>query len=97
MNYGRALKTARGSRGLSQRRLAKLAEVDPSTVSLIESGQRTPSSEVIDALARALGIPTFLLVFLASDDADLKGIRVEHAALIGAELMAILRATSEDS
>jgi transcriptional regulator with XRE-family HTH domain len=36
MNYGRAFKIARALSGLEQRELAKLADIDPSHLSLIE-------------------------------------------------------------
>lgn len=53
--FGHALRPLREARGLNQRRLASLAEVDASTISRLESGGRGVSKEVVDRLAHALG------------------------------------------
>ena len=40
--------------GLSQRGLARLAELDPSYIRLLESGDRGPSPKTLGTLAKAL-------------------------------------------
>lgn len=50
------LKALRLSRGLTQRELDELSGT--SSVAMIESGRRSnPSIEIVEALARALGVP----------------------------------------
>ena len=50
-NVGQQLKTLRQRRGLSQRKLAKLARVSNATVSLIEHGKTDPGHR--DGTSRA--------------------------------------------
>jgi len=52
--FGRRLRPLREARGLNQKRLAELADVDASTISRLESGGRGVSREVVDRLAQAL-------------------------------------------
>lgn len=51
------LKRHREARRWSQERLAAQAEMDHSLVSRLESGQRSPTREAIDKLARGLELP----------------------------------------
>ena len=51
------LKRFRGSRGLSQERLAEHAEVSPRHVSFLENGRAAPSREMVLVLASALDLP----------------------------------------
>lgn len=43
-------------RGLSQARLAALAELDPSTVNMVERGRHAPTGRTLEKLANALGV-----------------------------------------
>ena len=52
--FGPALRVVREDRGLTRRRLAELAQIDPSTITRLERGERGPSREAVDRLARAL-------------------------------------------
>lgn len=93
MDFGRAVKTIRGMRRMSQGELARLAELDPSYVSFIESGRRTPSMSMAEDLARALGVPFYLFMLVGSDKEDLKGISPEHASVMGRQLLDLVFAS----
>ena len=54
--YGLALREVRSERGLSQERLAHIADLDRTYVSGIERGERNPSLANILKLADALGV-----------------------------------------
>ena len=54
--FGRTLKVIREDRELSQERLAELARVDRTYVSMIERGKRQPTLEVAKRFADALGL-----------------------------------------
>ena len=50
-----AIKALRQAQGLSQRDLARLAEVQPGYLSLVETGKREPSARWLKAVTDALG------------------------------------------
>jgi transcriptional regulator with XRE-family HTH domain len=50
------IRELRIERGLSQAKLAARAGIDPSTVNQIETGKRSPSTNSLNKLARALGV-----------------------------------------
>jgi transcriptional regulator with XRE-family HTH domain len=67
VDYGKAFKVVRAVRGMTQKDVAALAKANQNYLSLIESGDRRPSANMVDALAKALGIPVWALVVLGSD------------------------------
>lgn len=89
MNYAKGIETARTRRGLSKRKLAMLIGVDPSYVTHLEAGKKTPSLTVVELIARALDIPVALLMLLSSDDVDLRGIEREAARTLGEALLTL--------
>lgn len=90
MNYGKAIKIARSTKGLSQKDLGKLIDVNPSYISRLEASERLPSTETLEAISKALSVPMYLLMLLGSDTADLKGISTEQAAILGQNLLDIV-------
>ena len=54
--FGLRLKDLRKAKGLSQEKLANLAEIDRTYLPTIEKGQRNVSIEIIEKLAIALEI-----------------------------------------
>jgi len=90
MNYGKALRIARAVAGLEQRQLAKNAGLDPSHISLIESGSRKPSVGAIAKICSALRIPEPLFTMLAAESGDLSGIGEEEFGEIGSYLARFL-------
>jgi transcriptional regulator with XRE-family HTH domain len=90
LDYGRALRTARVARGLTQKELAQLAKVDPSYVSLVEAGNRTPSATNLEKFAEALGIPLYLMILLGSQKSDLRGLPEKDAANLGLSMLNML-------
>src|SRR5262245_26269564 len=58
-SFARRVKERTKELGLSQRQVAQRAEIDPSFLTRITSGERNPpSDDVIERLARALEMPT---------------------------------------
>jgi transcriptional regulator with XRE-family HTH domain len=90
MNYGRAIRLVRSTRGLSQKALAKKLDVDPSLISHLEKNARQPSAETLQQLSQAFDLPLYLFVFLASDEKDLQGLPPQQAQLFGGELLRLL-------
>lgn len=75
MNYARAIRIVRAARGVQSGALAEAASVSPSYLSLLERGKRSPSTKIIERIARALRFPVPLFVLLASSQGDLEAIR----------------------
>jgi transcriptional regulator with XRE-family HTH domain len=75
---------------MSQKDLAGRTGFDQSYISLIETGTRTPSVAALENIAKVLNIPIYLLLLLASEENDLRGITPDHAAALGAHLLRIL-------
>ena len=83
MDFAKALRTARAARGLSQKQLAASAELDSSFISLLESGQRTPRTATLEAISKALEVPMYLIMLLASEPEDLHGLPQKEARVLG--------------
>lgn len=60
--FGKKLREARQRKGISQERLAELADLHRTYVSGIERGERNVSLVNIEKLARALGLPMSALM-----------------------------------
>ncbi|MBL0389175.1 helix-turn-helix transcriptional regulator [Tumebacillus sp. ITR2] len=57
MNLGPKIKTYREAKGWNQKELAEKADVSPSTISALENDRFTPSPELIQRIAHAMGLP----------------------------------------
>ncbi|MDR1429134.1 MAG: helix-turn-helix transcriptional regulator [Spirochaetaceae bacterium] len=64
------LKTYRRRSGLSQDRLAELADISPQYLATVETCRKFPTPEVLDRLAVALDIETHLLFEVAATPAE---------------------------
>lgn len=60
--FGKVLRQARQTRGISQEYLAQESSLDRTFISLLERGLRQPSLSTILQLARTLGLPAADLV-----------------------------------
>jgi transcriptional regulator with XRE-family HTH domain len=72
MNYGKAIKTIRAAKGISQKQLSTALELDTSYLSRIEKGERTPSIPLLEKISKKLEVPFYLLALLSSEKEDLK-------------------------
>jgi len=57
INLGNQIKTFRKARGLTQEQLAEMCDFDPTYISLLERGRRSPSFGTLCILASELGYP----------------------------------------
>jgi len=73
MNIGKALRLCRSAKELSLETVAERAGISVSYLSRLENDKREASLTIVGKLAEALGIPVPVIVFLASDDKELKG------------------------
>src|SRR5689334_9997405 len=93
MDFGKALRTVRAARRLSQKDVAELTSLDPSYISLIEAGRRKPTLTMAEELARALDVPVYLFMLLGSEEQDLRGIAPAQASVLGRQILDLALAT----
>ena len=91
MEIGRALKVCRSAKGLSLEVLAERAGLSQSYLSMIESGKREPTLTSIEKVAVALDIPTPIVLFLAADKEDLRGLDKETAQRLSEAVLSVVR------
>jgi len=98
--FGQALKLLRRYQGLNQSALAKKLGVSRSYISELESGNRTPSLDLLSRYADIFNIPVSSLVFFAEalqDKENLSG-RLEKAkGVIAKKVIALLTVLDVDS
>lgn len=64
-DIGNAIRFYRTQRGLSQQTLSSEVGISISYLSLLERGQRDPRFTTLVKIASAMGVPVFLLVYIA--------------------------------
>ncbi|MEP1896894.1 MAG: helix-turn-helix transcriptional regulator [Alloalcanivorax venustensis] len=74
MNLGFAIEECRKLKRVTKSQLANDAGLSVSYLSQIISGQREPPISTIEKISGSLGIPSSLLVFLASEDSELSNL-----------------------
>lgn len=80
---GQRIAKVRRKRGLSQRQLAALVNVEPNTISMYESGGRKPSTDVIVRLSGVLYVSTdFLLLGERTKTVDVSGLSDKNIRLL---------------
>lgn len=90
MNYGKAIKTIRAAKGISQKQLSEELQLDASYLSRVERGERIPSTQLLEEISKKLGIPFYLLTLLSSDKDDLKNVDKEEVKKISKNLLLAL-------
>ena len=79
MNIGNAIKLCRQQKKWSQTELAEKAEISVSFLSLLERSKRDPNLSTLQGVAKALGIPLSVLMFLSAEDDELSCLGTEIA------------------
>lgn len=77
MNIGKAIKLCRNQKGFTKTKLAELSGLSISYLTLLEQGKRDPNISTIEQICSALGIPTTILIFLATENDERKNISPE--------------------
>ena len=72
MNIGKTLKLCRTAKELSLDTVAERAGISTSYLSRLENDKREPTLSLVNRVAEALEVPVPVIIFLASDDNDLK-------------------------
>ena len=92
-DIAKAFRVIRAAYGLQQAELAPRIGISASQLSLIEKGKRQPSLRVITNLGEALGVPTSLIMLLASDPEEVADKDITSLATV---LLRMLVSASEE-
>lgn len=91
MEIGHALRVCRSARSFSLAELAERTGLSQSYLSMMESGKREPTLSTLEKVARALTVPTPVLLFIAAEKEDLEGLDAETASRLSAAALAVMR------
>ena len=97
MNIGNAIKLCRTQKNMNQSELAVLAEISVSYLSLIERGKRDPNFSVLKAISQGLDIPLSILVFLATDNNEIKDISPELFEKLSVTALNLVKASANET
>lgn len=90
MNYGKAIRTIRAARGLSQSELGSRISADASFISRIEAGKRKPSLDTIEKITAELGVPVPVFMLLAADSKTVRHLPASGGEKLGRDLLRVL-------
>lgn len=91
MNIGHAIRLCRNQKNLSQAKLAELAGISISYLSLLEQGKRDANFTSVNKIAQAMGIPLSVIVFLAADNEELQGMSSELIEKLSFESLKLIQ------
>lgn len=101
MNYAAAIRTFRAVVGISQDKLAALAKLNPSYISLLESGKRIPGPQAVTKIAKALGTTSCTITLVAISFSNMKRDRIQPPEFlfeeVGRELVKLSARASTSS
>lgn len=80
----------RAAKGISQKELGKMLQLDTSYLSRIEKGERIPSVELLETIAKKLQVPFYLFTLLSSEKEDLRNVNEEDVKKISKNLLQVL-------
>ncbi len=75
LEIGRAIRLVRTANGKSLSEVAVASRTSTPFMSLVESGARSPSIETLRRIAKALGVPSEVLIHLSMPTPDLLPVR----------------------
>lgn len=78
LKIGQVIKIFRAAIGIRQKDLAKKVDIQPHYLSLIESGKREPSLQMLRRIAKELDVPIGLLFWEAEGKGDVQPSKQQH-------------------
>jgi len=82
MNIGIGVKTVRTKKGFNQKQFCEKVGITQSYLSLIESNKKTPSTEVLERIAEAVGVTLPVLFWFTVDENDVDNKKLEMFRLL---------------
>jgi transcriptional regulator with XRE-family HTH domain len=97
MNIGKAIKLCRVQKGMRQSELSESAKISVAYLSLIENDKRDPNFSVLQAISRSLDVPLSILVFLATDNSELKEMSPELFEKLSVTALDLVKASANET
>ena len=97
MNIAIAIEECRKLKGITKSSLASKSGISVPYLSQIIKEQREPTLSTIEKISAALGIPSSILIFLASDESELNSVSNDLRDQIRDVAKTLIRESSEDS
>ncbi len=72
MNIGKSIKTIRENRGMSQKEVISIINMEAAQYSRIETGKTEPSISTLERITKALGISVIDLLSFEKNEEDIK-------------------------
>lgn len=91
MKIGNAIKLSRSSKGMTLSSLSEKTGLSSSYLSMVESEKRKPTLESLEKISSSLNIPLPLLVFLAAEKDELKGLDNASISRLSGTVLDLLR------
>ena len=91
MQLGHALKVCRSAKNYSLRELAVRSGFSQSYLSMLETGNRDPKLSTVEQIADALGVPFAILVFMAADTDEIRGLDEASNERLSSAVLDVLR------
>lgn len=80
-NIGHVIKVLRTASGLKQKDLAQSAGIKATYLSLVESGKKEPSLNVLRAIARVLNVPLRMLFWESESLPEMSSVKEQDSLL----------------
>ena len=90
MDLGGTIKQCRNAKKLTLANLSKDCGISVSHLSLIENNNREPSFGAVEAIAKSLGLPLSVLVFLASQKNEVTELSAAHIEALSNNIMELM-------
>lgn len=97
MNIGKAIKICRVQKKMRQADLAESSNISIAYLSLIEQGKRDPNFSVLQAISNGLDVPLSILVFLGTDNAELKEMSPELFEKLSVTALELVKASADEA
>ncbi|HAU0227389.1 TPA: helix-turn-helix transcriptional regulator [Legionella pneumophila] len=91
MDLGRTIKQCRKVKKLTLAQLSESSGISISHLCLLEKNKREPSLGTVEAIAKALGVPISVLVFLAAKNEEIPELSVSHIEALSKKIIDLMK------
>lgn len=91
MDLGRTIKQCRKVKKLTLAQLSESSGISVPHLCLLEKNKREPSLGTVEAIAKALGVPLSVLVFLAAQNEEIPELSVPHIEALSKKIMDLMK------